>query len=73
MNAIVEDRFEQALFEAKKADEEIAACTSVEKLALEKPLLGVPMTVKESCSVEGKLYISWEIISYVLLFATKCR
>ncbi|XP_026473174.1 fatty-acid amide hydrolase 2-A-like [Ctenocephalides felis] len=56
LNAVVEDRFEQALVEAKRADEEIAACSSVEKLALEKPLLGVPLTVKESCSVEGMKY-----------------
>ncbi|XP_058058096.1 fatty-acid amide hydrolase 2-B-like [Anopheles bellator] len=57
INAVVEERFEAALAEAVAADERIAACGgdsgALEELAKRQPLLGVPMTVKESCSVQG--------------------
>ncbi|XP_050069578.1 fatty-acid amide hydrolase 2-B-like [Anopheles maculipalpis] len=57
INAVVEERFEAALGEAAEADERVAACggdaEAVGKLAKVCPLLGVPITVKESCSVKG--------------------
>nr|XP_033326332.1 fatty-acid amide hydrolase 2-A-like [Megalopta genalis] len=54
LNAIVEDRFEEALAEAKKCDAmlksgEVNAVT----LEKEKPLFGVPVTIKESLSLNG--------------------
>lgn len=56
INAVVEDRFEAALEEAKKADAEVELAQqqgSLSELAIQKPLLGVPLTVKESCCVKG--------------------
>ncbi|XP_035776071.1 fatty-acid amide hydrolase 2-B-like [Anopheles albimanus] len=57
INAVVEERFEAALAEAVAADETVAIARrngdSLEALAKRSPLLGVPITVKESCSVKG--------------------
>lgn len=54
INAIVEDRFDEALEDAKRVDEMIAKkASSVEQMARETPLLGVPFTVKESIGVAG--------------------
>lgn len=54
INAIVEDRFDAALEEAKKVDALIASKTvSQEEMEQQTPMLGVPITVKESISVEG--------------------
>ncbi|KZC10722.1 Fatty-acid amide hydrolase 2 [Dufourea novaeangliae] len=54
LNAIVETRYEAAIQEARKVDEFLAGTTeTVEELARTKPLLGVPMTVKESIAVQG--------------------
>lgn len=52
LNAVVQDRFEQALEEAKAVDRllESGNSSAVER----KPLLGVPMTVKESIAVKGR-------------------
>lgn len=47
VNAIVEDRFEDALTEARQIDAEIAKGTrSVEEMERDTPLLGLPVTVK---------------------------
>lgn len=56
LNALVEARFEAALREAAVADEAIEAATSVEQLYQGQPLLGLPFTVKESCSLGGFPY-----------------
>ncbi|GLV41013.1 uncharacterized protein CBL_04537 [Carabus blaptoides fortunei] len=54
LNAVVEDRFERAVQEAREADKLIASRTkTVQQLHDELPLLGVPITVKESIAVEG--------------------
>ncbi|KAJ8967319.1 hypothetical protein NQ317_000970 [Molorchus minor] len=54
INAIVEERFQQALKEAKNVDDYLTKCSlSEEDLVKIKPLLGVPITVKESCSLQG--------------------
>ncbi|XP_072939461.1 fatty-acid amide hydrolase 2-B-like isoform X2 [Epargyreus clarus] len=54
LNAIVEPRYDMALKEARCIDKMIASNDrSPEQLAKEYPLLGVPMTVKESIAVEG--------------------
>lgn len=59
---MVSERFEQALEEARRADELVRNSTA-SQLAKEKPLLGVPITTKESNSVEGsiRLYIKYII------------
>lgn len=51
LNAIVEERFEEALNDAKKADK-IVADTSTIYVITNYPLLGVPFTVKESIAVK---------------------
>lgn len=54
LNAVVEDRFERALQEARAVDKLIASNKkSDQQLRDELPLLGVPITVKESIAVEG--------------------
>ncbi|XP_053680801.1 fatty-acid amide hydrolase 2-A-like [Anopheles nili] len=57
INAVVEERFEAALADAVAADERVAVCAgdedALKKLAKTSPLLGVPITVKESCSLQG--------------------
>jgi fatty acid amide hydrolase 2 len=50
LNAIVVDRYEQALAEAEAADAELAATADPEQLP---PLFGVPCTIKESFAVAG--------------------
>ncbi|XP_055610013.1 fatty-acid amide hydrolase 2-B isoform X2 [Uranotaenia lowii] len=54
LNAIVQDRFEQAIAEAKQIDEEIVkGLRSEEEMARDTPILGVPVTIKESLAVKG--------------------
>ncbi|EFN75789.1 Fatty-acid amide hydrolase 2 [Harpegnathos saltator] len=54
LNAIVENRYEAALREAREIDEFLkSTAMDEEKIAREKPLLGVPVTVKESIAVRG--------------------
>ncbi|EDV93340.1 fatty-acid amide hydrolase 2-B [Drosophila grimshawi] len=65
LNAVIEERFEAALNEAKHADEFMArAITEFDRVALftRYPLLGVPFTVKESCGVKG---LSFQVGSLV--------
>jgi fatty acid amide hydrolase 2 len=50
VNAIVCERFDQALAEADAADARVAAASPDEELP---PLLGVPCTIKESIAVAG--------------------
>lgn len=55
VNATVDLRFKDALEEAKEADALLASGTMTrEQLAKEKPLLGVPFTVKVLLTVKGK-------------------
>lgn len=57
LNAIVEPRYELALRDARLIDKMLEAYTgSTDMLAETYPLLGLPMTVKESIAVEGKLH-----------------
>ncbi|CAK1546315.1 unnamed protein product [Leptosia nina] len=56
LNAVVEDRCKAALEEAREWDRKISAADkdgNGEDLFRGRPLLGVPFTVKESCSLEG--------------------
>jgi len=54
INAIVEDRFEAAIQEACEVDNFLKSTTMDEiSIAREKPLLGLPFTVKESIAVQG--------------------
>lgn len=54
LNAIVENRYEMALREAREIDEFLKwTATDEARIGREKPLLGVPVTVKESIAVQG--------------------
>lgn len=52
LNAIIDDRFDEALKEARNADR-IASETSSDELEQTLPLLGVPFSVKGSIGVKG--------------------
>lgn len=55
LNAVVQDRFEDALREAQEVDAFLTTDgLDKEELLKTKPLLGVPLTVKESIAVKGK-------------------
>lgn len=53
INAVVEDRFEAAIEDAKRADKLVEITPPIQLLA-NYPILGVPFTVKESCSLKGE-------------------
>ena len=54
INAVVDDRMEQALMDAIQVDEFLKTCTWSEKdLETKKPFLGVPFTTKESTECGG--------------------
>lgn len=53
LNAVVEDRYYAAIEDAKRADR-LAQTTPELQLIANYPILGVPFTVKESCSLKGK-------------------
>ncbi|XP_025988777.2 fatty-acid amide hydrolase 2-A [Solenopsis invicta] len=57
INAIVEDRFDVAIQEAREIDNFLqSTIIDEEKIASEKPLLGLPVTIKESIAVQGMSY-----------------
>lgn len=61
LNAVVEERYRAAIENARAIDRWIVEAKksgSFEDLVKEKPLLGVPFTVKESCSLAGKSHNS---------------
>lgn len=54
LNAVVEDRFQDAVRDAQEVDKLVAShCKTEQEIEKETPLLGVPFTAKESCSVKG--------------------
>lgn len=56
INAVIEDRFEAALEESKMCDAKLKSgdlAMTAEQLEKNKPLYGVPMSIKESCAVKG--------------------
>ncbi|XP_018300116.1 fatty-acid amide hydrolase 2-A isoform X2 [Mycetomoellerius zeteki] len=57
INAIVEDRFDAAIQEAREIDNFLQSTIIDEaKIANEKPLLGLPVTIKQSIAVRGMSY-----------------
>ncbi|XP_026737564.1 fatty-acid amide hydrolase 2-A-like isoform X1 [Trichoplusia ni] len=56
LNAVVDERYRAALDDARAVDREIEEAkknNTFDQLVKDKPLLGVPFTVKESCSLIG--------------------
>ncbi|XP_063990511.1 fatty-acid amide hydrolase 2 [Diachasmimorpha longicaudata] len=56
MNVIVDERYEEAIREARKVDELLACDIDIDILKITKPLLGVPFTTKESNEAKGLLH-----------------
>ncbi|XP_017790009.1 PREDICTED: fatty-acid amide hydrolase 2-like isoform X2 [Habropoda laboriosa] len=56
INAVVEDRYSEALEEAKEVDKFLQELKNVDTLKEKKPFLGVPFTTKESNEAEGMLH-----------------
>ncbi|XP_046820090.1 fatty-acid amide hydrolase 2-B-like isoform X2 [Vespa crabro] len=57
LNAVIEDRFQEALEEAKICDKNIRnGEITIPELEKQKPLYGIPFTVKESCMLKGLSY-----------------
>ncbi|XP_035731808.1 fatty-acid amide hydrolase 2-B-like isoform X2 [Vespa mandarinia] len=57
LNAVIEDRFQEALEEAKICDKNIRNNEiTIPELKKQKPLYGIPFTVKESCMLKGLSY-----------------
>ncbi|KAJ8893952.1 hypothetical protein PR048_006553 [Dryococelus australis] len=69
IHAVTEQRFQAALAEAIAVDRLVASGTrSLEQLRRDTPLLGVPLTVKESCSLQGHSPISSLSSYYIILY-----
>ncbi|EFN75981.1 Fatty-acid amide hydrolase 2 [Harpegnathos saltator] len=63
LNAVVDNRFGPAIIQAKICDEQLAAGKfDAETLEKEKPLYGVPITIKECCAVKGLSYTGGSLI-----------
>ena len=56
INAVVEDRYIDALEEAKEVDTLIQKCENIDAIKEKKPFLGVPFTTKESIEAKGMLH-----------------
>ncbi|KAK0082195.1 hypothetical protein PV325_010904 [Microctonus aethiopoides] len=57
LNAVVEDRFDAALIDAKKCDKMLTLNeVTIHQLEEQMPFFGVPFTVKESCGLKGLSY-----------------
>jgi Asp-tRNA(Asn)/Glu-tRNA(Gln) amidotransferase A subunit family amidase len=64
LNAVVEDRFQDAVRDAQEVDRLVMShCKTEQEIEKETPVLGVPLTVKESCSVKGCITVK---LSYFL-------
>lgn len=60
LNAVIEERFADAINDAKKADKIIVE-TSLTYVIKNYPLLGVPFTIKESIAVKGMSQVGGSI------------
>ncbi|GFT92926.1 fatty-acid amide hydrolase 2-A [Nephila pilipes] len=57
VNAIVDERFSEAIQEAQEIDKFLKETTITDnELAEEKPFLGIPVTIKEAIAVKGCLF-----------------
>lgn len=56
INAVVEDRYTEALEEANEVDKFLEKQQNVDEIKKDKPFLGVPFTTKESTEAKGMLH-----------------
>lgn len=62
INAVIEDRFQEAIKDAQRADALISqAGLTEEQLKSDYPLLGVPLTVKGSIAVAGLIHTAGRV------------
>lgn len=62
LNALVYDRFDEALREAKAVDDLVSSGTQDEATLKENyPLLGVPLTVKEAFALQGEITFACDV------------
>ena len=64
LNAMVDQRFKQALEDARRVDRIIGSLQkhppAFQELAIESPFLGVPFTTKDGLKVQGAINILYE-------------
>lgn len=77
LNAVIEDRFVEALKDARRADNMIEIVVPEQRAPLfsRYPLLGLPFTVKESCALKGECSQSFRhgnfsVAFYIFVFAS---
>lgn len=56
INAVVEDRYHDALEEAKEVDKLLQTQENIDDIKVKKPFLGIPFTTKESIEAKGMLH-----------------
>lgn len=65
----MENRFEAAIKEAREVDQFVqSGAKSEELLAQDTPLLGIPITVKESIAVKGKKLFNYTMLHLILIY-----
>lgn len=62
LNAVVDDRFEEAVEDARAVDDRIASLSQSELDELEytQPLLGVPFSVKDFIMIKGEAHSGYK-------------
>lgn len=55
INAVVEDRYHDALEEAKEVDKLLQTQENIDDIKVKKPFLGIPFTTKESIEAKGNV------------------
>ena len=69
VNAVIADRFDEAVAESKQLDKELDENPNDERFSEEnKPFLGVPLSVKEAFWVKGKLKRWMNDLQFYILF-----
>ena len=67
VNAIVAERYEEALEEAREVDKQLGQDPVPKELSEDtKPFLGVPLTVKEAFALEGQFKKLWSSVAFHL-------
>lgn len=77
LNAIVDQRYDAAVEDAKEVDEFLKTNPDIDELKRSKPYLGVPFTTKESNEAQGMLCIPlntvFAIPTFLILLSLFCH
>lgn len=72
INAVVDERFVDAIIEAQNYDKQLKEGKfDIKTLEKEKPLYGVPITIKECCAVKGKSNFFILLLQHFHLYISK--